>query len=189
MLTSFLVWPLLLAWLLPPWTYWADTLTIVGYAAVIALSSLTTTMLAMFFSVVCRRTSVAMITSYLVIILLFGMPLAVEQFADTFFADAPATSTIHQLTFTSPLAACFSLPLTLNRAPATAGATATAGAAGAAALPIEGDRLVFFGFLAFYTALNFLLFTTMHWLFNVRWRVRVAAHRGRHRAHRTLPSL
>ena len=36
MLTSFLVWPLLLAWLLPPWTYWADMPTMFGYVAIIA---------------------------------------------------------------------------------------------------------------------------------------------------------
>ncbi len=42
-LTSFLVWPLLLACLLPPWTYWADMPTMFGYVAIIAVSSLTTT--------------------------------------------------------------------------------------------------------------------------------------------------
>ena len=54
-LTSFLVWPLLLAWLLPPWTYWHDTPTILGYLGIIVLTSLTTTTLAMFCSVVLRQ--------------------------------------------------------------------------------------------------------------------------------------
>ena len=43
-LTSFLVWPLLLAWLLPPWTYWAEGRRILGYLAIILVTSLTTTM-------------------------------------------------------------------------------------------------------------------------------------------------
>ena len=88
-LTSFLVWPLLLAWLLPPWTYWHDTATMLGYLAIIIMSCLTTTTLAMFFSVVFRRTPVAMMTSYLVVILLFAAPVAVKLFADLFF-PAPA---------------------------------------------------------------------------------------------------
>ena len=64
MLTSFLVWPLLLACLLPPWTYWADMPTMFGYVAIIALSSLTTTVLAMFCSVIFRKTTVSMMTTY-----------------------------------------------------------------------------------------------------------------------------
>ncbi|NQU19803.1 MAG: ABC transporter permease subunit [Candidatus Nealsonbacteria bacterium] len=88
-LTSFLVWPLLLAWLLPPWTYWADTKTMLSYVLIIALSSLTTTTLAMFCSVVFRKTSVALMTAYLVLILLFAVPIPVKIFAEQFF-PAPA---------------------------------------------------------------------------------------------------
>jgi ABC-type transport system involved in multi-copper enzyme maturation permease subunit len=88
-LTSFLVWPLLLAWLLPPWTYWNDTSTMLGYLAIILASCLTTTTLAMFLSVFFRRTSAAMMTGYLVVILLFAAPVAVKLFGDLFF-PAPA---------------------------------------------------------------------------------------------------
>lgn len=84
-LTSFLVWPLLLACLLPPWTFWQDMSTMLGYVAIIALTSLTTTTLAMFCSLVFRRTSVAMMTAYLVIIVLFAVPVAVQWFAEMFF--------------------------------------------------------------------------------------------------------
>ena len=38
-LTRFLVWPLLLAWLLPPWTYWADTLTMLIYLLIAGLGN------------------------------------------------------------------------------------------------------------------------------------------------------
>ena len=90
-LTSFLVWPLLLAWLLPPWTYLADTPTMIGYVSIIALSSLTTTTLAMFCSVVFRKTSVALMTAYLVLIVLFAVPIPVKIFAGQFF-PAPAAA-------------------------------------------------------------------------------------------------
>ncbi len=153
-LTSFLVWPLLLACLLPPWTYWHDMVTMFGYVAIIALTSLTTTILAMFCSVIFRKTSVAMMTAYLVIMLLFAVPVAVEWFAWFFFETAPATQVIRQLTFTSPFAASFSLPLHLGDAP-----------------PDERWP-VFFGFLTFYVMVNLTLLWSMLWLFNVRWRVR-----------------
>ena len=110
-LTSFLVWPLLLACLLPPWTYWADMPTMFGYVAIIALSSLTTTVMALFCSVIFRKTSVSMMTTYVVILPLYGLPLAVEWFARLLFPLSPATAGIHHLTFTSPFAASFSLPL------------------------------------------------------------------------------
>ena len=80
-LTAFLVWPLLLAWLLPPWTYSRDTPTMLGYMAIIVMSCLTTTILAMFCSVLFRKTTTAMMTAYIVIMLLYAAPLAVEGFA------------------------------------------------------------------------------------------------------------
>ncbi len=89
-LTSFLVWPLLLAWLLPPWTYWSDTVTMIGYAGIIVLMSLTTTTMALFCSVLFRKTTVAMMTAYLAIILLFAVPPAVKQFTELFYSGAQA---------------------------------------------------------------------------------------------------
>ena len=51
-LTAFMIWPLFLAWLLPPWTYWADSWTMLRYLVIIVLTTLTTTTLAMFCSVI-----------------------------------------------------------------------------------------------------------------------------------------
>jgi len=156
-LTSFLVWPLLLAWLLPPWTYWYDTPTMLGYVAIIAASSLTTTVLAMFTSVIFRKTTVSMMTAYLVIMLLFAVPVAVEVFGMLLRLDSMTMAAIGQLTFTSPFSASFALPLTLGQlgdAPAN-----------------PGNWPVFYAFLAFYAMINTTLLWSMLWLFNVRWRV------------------
>ena len=87
-LTSFLIWPLLLAWLLPPWTYWKDTITMVGYLAIILVTCLSTTTLAMFCSVIFRKTSVSMLTAYLIVVLLFAFPVGVKWFADVFYPVA-----------------------------------------------------------------------------------------------------
>ena len=163
-LTAFLVWPLLLAWLLPPWTYWNDSLTMLGYLAVILVTSLTTTTLAMFCSVVFRKTSVALMTSYLVVILLFALPIAVKLFADLFFPFDPATMqnlatiTLRDYLFVSPFAASFSLPLHLESG---GGVLAQSGNWSAITAP---------GFLVFYTFVDWVLVGAILVLFKVRWR-------------------
>jgi ABC-type transport system involved in multi-copper enzyme maturation permease subunit len=155
-LTSFLVWPVLLAWLLPPWTFWTDSITIVGYLAIILVTSLTTTTLAMFCSVFFQKTSVSLMTSYLVVILLFALPIAVKLFADLFFPNEPATQQIHECLFVSPFAATFSLPLDVETGagdPVTNWSIFTAPA-----------------FLLFYTLVDLGLIGAMLALFSVRWR-------------------
>ena len=155
-LTSFLIWPLLLAWFLPPWTYWPDSKTMAGYLAIIAISSVTTTVIALFCSVFFRKTSAAMTTAYLAIALLFAAPLAVEFFTTLFFPDASLARHIVQGTFTSPFAAVAALPLTLGEiTPSRA--------------PLGGWG-VSLAFTGFYGCLDLLLLGVMIWLFNVRWR-------------------
>ncbi len=156
-LTSFLVWPLLLAWLLPPWTYWHDTATMIGYVAIIVLTGLTTTVLATFCSVIFRKTTVSMMTSYLVLMLLFAVPPAVEVFARIINREWMAATRIGQLTFTSPFSASFALPLTLGRLSETS--------------TIGANWPVFFAFLIFYVLVNATLLWSILWLFKVRWRV------------------
>ena len=135
-LTAFIIWPLLLAWLLPPWTYWYDSLTIIRYFIIVALTALTTTTLAMFCSVLFSRTSVSLMTTYVILLLLYAVPVAAWIFAQEFSPSMHASLAAGQIatgwgspytwlqwsTSTSPLAAAFSLPLTLgdakNRAPA-----------------------------------------------------------------------
>ena len=156
-LTSFLVWPLLLAWLLPPWTYWSDTLSMICYLAIIAISSLTTTVLAMFCSVIFRKTSVAMMTAYLVLMVLFAVPLAVDAFSRLVLSGEAITASVTQYTFTSPFAAAYSLPLSLGKIDEWV---------------IEPNWRVFINFLAFYITLNCMLLSCMLWQFNIRWRVK-----------------
>jgi ABC-type transport system involved in multi-copper enzyme maturation permease subunit len=164
-LTSFLVWPLMLACMLPPWTFWADMPTMLGYIVIIALSGLTTTVVAIFCSVIFRKTSVSMMTTYLVILLLYAAPLAIEWFARLLFPASGATAAIHRLTFTSPFAASFSLPLGLGQTAQIQGT-----------LPpnaIVANWPVFAGYIAFYLLVNAAILASILWLFNKRWRVSV----------------
>jgi ABC-type transport system involved in multi-copper enzyme maturation permease subunit len=163
-LTSFLVWPLLLAWLLPPWTFWNDSITVLGYLAIIVVSSLTTTTLAMFCSVFFQRTSVALMTSYLVVILLFALPIAVKLFADVFFPYDPVsmenlgTLWLRDYLFVSPFAASFSLPLHLESG------------GGVLAQSENWSLLTTPAFLFFYALLDLSLIAAMIGLFKARWR-------------------
>lgn len=161
-LTAFVAWPLLLAWFLPPWTYWADTFSMIGYASIVVMSCLTTTILAMFCSVLMRKTATAMMTAYVVVLLLYAMPLVVDGFARLKYPDAAFTLWLNKLTFTSPFSAAFSLPLSLDR---LIGTNSTPDAA------ITANWTVFFGYLAFYGVLNLGLMFSIVGFFNARWRV------------------
>jgi ABC-type transport system involved in multi-copper enzyme maturation permease subunit len=152
-LTAFVGWPLLLAWVLPPWTYLRETPSMIGYLAIVLMSGLTTTTLAIFCSVFFRKTATAMMTSYLMIMLLYAAPLVVEWLARLLYPGAGATELIGKLTFTSPFAAAYALPLKI----------------GDSAIPANWS--VFFGYMALYGILNLGLLFSIVELFNARWRV------------------
>jgi ABC-type transport system involved in multi-copper enzyme maturation permease subunit len=154
-LTMFLVWPLLLACLMVS-DYWRNLLTMLAYLSIILITCLTTATLALFCSVIFRKTSVSLMTSYLLVVVLFAAPLATAYFADTFFPNAPLTPMVQSATFISPIGAAFSLPLELSR-PDAGGRT--------------GQWSVYYAFLALYAALNLVMLSTMSWLFHARWRV------------------
>ncbi|MGD0384195.1 MAG: ABC transporter permease subunit, partial [Thermoguttaceae bacterium] len=152
-LTAFVAWPLLLAWVLPPGTYWRSTFSMLGYVVVVIMSCLTTTTLAMFCSVLMRKTTTAMMTAYILIILLYAAPLAVEGFARLKYPESAFTLWVGKLTFSSPFAAAFSLPLHFSETTVLANWT------------------VFFGYLALYGVLNLGMLLSIVELFNARWRV------------------
>ena len=158
-LTFFLVWPVLLACVMVS-LYWPNLLSVLAYLAIVMITCVTTAMLALFCSVLFKKTSMAMMTTYLVIIVMFCAPLAANFFAQTFFADHPNTPYIEQAGFISPFSAAFAVPLDLGiSADETARKSAT------------GDWRLFFAYVAFSAALNGGLILTMMWLFNTRWRV------------------
>jgi ABC-type transport system involved in multi-copper enzyme maturation permease subunit len=160
-LTAFVAWPLLLACVLPPWTFRSDMLSMLGFVVIIAMSSLTTTTVAMFCSVLFRRTVTAMMTCYMILLALYAMPLAAYQIFQFLPGQEAVARWVGRLTFSSPFAAAFSLPLNLGQAPDAA-----------AADPVFPDNWpLFFGYLAFYGVLNLALLMSIAELFNARWRV------------------
>lgn len=161
-LTLFLVWPVLLACVMVS-LYWINLLSVAAYLAIVLITCVTTAVLALFCSVLFKKTSHAMMTTYMVIIVLFCAPLAVNFFAQTFFADRPSAQVIEDAGFTSPFAAAFAVPLDMG----LAGDTNTRVAVEKA----TGNWPLFLAYVGFSLGLDVALLATMIWLFNTRWRV------------------
>jgi ABC-type transport system involved in multi-copper enzyme maturation permease subunit len=117
-LTMFLLWPFLLATILNSladidnyFTKWPNLLT---YVAIVVSCCVTNSVVAMFCSSVMRKTSVAMMVSYLILLVMYALPLAVWGIAEAFslneeFVDATRWSGV-----TSPMIACLSVPFDLT---------------------------------------------------------------------------
>jgi ABC-type transport system involved in multi-copper enzyme maturation permease subunit len=175
-LTLFLVWPLFLACVIFILTggfsdddfYTRNLVSVAAYLVVILFTCATTGILSLFFSVVFRKTSMSLMTSYLLLVVMFWGPLAMRFFAETFYGDAEAARTIRAAGFVSPFAAAFSIPL---RRDASDIGSSTARQANEAQRGASMSWSLFWNYLAFATLLAAALLGAMVWLFRTRWRV------------------
>ncbi|MFN0021579.1 MAG: ABC transporter permease [Pirellulaceae bacterium] len=159
-LTLFLVWPVLLACVMVQ-LYWSNLLAVLAYLSIVLITCLTTAMVALFCSVLMKKSSIAMMTAYLAIIVMFCSPLAIGFFANTFYADHPATPVVRELSFTSPFTVARSIPLEVGLISNPAGNIAAE----------SNNWVLYLCYLCFSTVLNIGLLLTMMWLFRTRWRV------------------
>jgi ABC-type transport system involved in multi-copper enzyme maturation permease subunit len=153
-LTSFLMWPVFLACIMPV-GFWPNLPTMGGYFLIVALTSLTTAMTALCCSTVFRTSSMSIMCAYLVLGALFLAPVAASAFTRTFTPGAAAAETVEWTQACSPFAAAFNLPLT----------TADHSNDG------QINALVFCGYVAFAAMYNLVLLAAMIQLFKIRWRV------------------
>lgn len=167
-LTSFLMWPVVLAMAMVP-DFWANMPSLFSYIFIFAISCVTTAMVALFCSTIFHKSSTSLIVTYMVILSLYVVPVAVSFFATTFFPDAPGTPYVEMATVTSPFAAAHEIPIYIDDElcewvrpevdqPSILG-YATA------------DLWHFAGYISFALVFNLLLFVSMIWMFNSRWRV------------------
>ncbi|MHC2067727.1 ABC transporter permease [Bremerella sp. T1] len=176
-LTGFLLWPLLLACVMVPY-YWTNWISVLAYLSVILITCITTSMLALFCSVLFRKTSHSLMCTYLVIIALFCGTLAFDYFAQLAFTPAAETAVVdytsastadpepppitvvaefsRQLTLISPFSALWDVPLKVDLDGATDN---------------PGDWFRFGIFMGLAVGLNAIMFGVMVWLFRTRWRV------------------
>lgn len=180
-LTLFLAWPLLLACVMVMY-YWENIFAVLAYAGIILTTCATTAVLAMFCSVIFRKTSMSLMTSYMLILTLFCAPLPltffVKQFVDPMEQGSRSTNSnstrviqreegsigtwIHNFGISSPFAAAFSVPLT----------SADGVSSKDAVDPNFPPNWTFVGlYFAWSAGLIAILSALMIWLFNSRWRV------------------
>ncbi len=154
-LTSFLLWPVFLACLMPV-GYWENILTMFGYFLIVALTAVTTAMTALFCSTIFRKSSTSLMCSYLVLATIFLVPIAARVFTQTFAPNSTASDVVSFFEAFSPFAAAFHLPLSLDDSYTNV---------------TRIDVRIFFGFLLFTIIYNSALLLSMMQLFKVRWRV------------------
>ena len=153
-LTMLLLWPAALACVMVP-THWGNLAASATWLFIVLLTCLTTAMTALFCSVVFRKTSLSMMASYLVIAVLFCVPLATTFFAQSFFPEEPSAEAIQVLGITSPLATIFEVPFVGDTLDTSR----------------PGNWMRIASYAAFGGLWNLGLLSVMVWLFNVRWRV------------------
>ena len=155
-LTMFLVWPLLLACVMVA-AYWRNIPSMLLYIVIIIAASVTTANVALFCSVLARKTSISLVMAYIILLLLFLGPWAVSYYVGNVLEASPAAIEISErLSFTSPFTAAQSVPLVID------------------GQEHRGTLLripLHWHFLGFCVLLNAALLAVMSWLFQVRWRV------------------
>ena len=158
-LTAFVLWPVVLACLIMH-QYWPNLLVMGGYILIVGLCCVTTSLTALFCSTIFQKTSTSLISTYVVILLMFAAPVAMLYFAQTFYGGTTGAGVVESLGALSPFSATFTLPLEIADE-----------AAGSVASATSGDWSVFFGYVAWSVLYNGGLMVAMVHLFKVRWRV------------------
>ena len=157
-LTSFLLWPLVLACLMRL-GFLSHLPTIVGYFLIVGLCCLTTAMTALFCSTVFHKSATSLISTYLIIVVMFIGPLAAGFFARTYFSGTNKAAAVEKFGVLSPFAATFALPLEMDDED------------GQSLTVASPSWLLFLGYVGWSLLYNGLLLMAMMRLFQVRWRV------------------
>ncbi|HTN77398.1 MAG TPA: ABC transporter permease subunit [Pirellulaceae bacterium] len=162
-LTLFLLWPLLLACIMVS-AYWVNLLAVGAYLLIVLVTCLTTAMVALFCSVLFKKTSHALLATYLALAIQFCAPLAMSGFAMTFFPTHPSTVVIAMSNVVSPLGATISVPLNIDTGEERFDSLGQPIVRPTSWVPLGL-------FIAATSAENLTLLGAMIWLFNTRWRV------------------
>ena len=153
-LTSFLMWPVVLAAIMPA-AYWKSLPTMLGYFVIVALACCTTAVTALCCSSLFRKTTTSLIATYLVIGTMYFAPVAASLFVRIFLPGSSAVDVVAVAEVLSPFSAAFNLPLSLDDYSNVATA----------------EPIVFWGHILFTIVYNGMFLLTMVWLFRARWRV------------------
>ncbi|MEM9827766.1 MAG: ABC transporter permease subunit [Planctomycetota bacterium] len=109
-LTMFLVWPLFLGVLLNV-IFWPNILSMATMFFVIVMVCLANAVLAMAASLISRKTSIALMTTYVILLILYVAPPAVQSLLTVLEFSPSVLSASQWLGVTSPFSALFAVPL------------------------------------------------------------------------------
>jgi ABC-type transport system involved in multi-copper enzyme maturation permease subunit len=138
------------------------------FMAVIAMTCLATSTIGLLCSALARKTSTAMVLTYMALLILFAGPVGLGRFLQG-FTDIPEQR-LAALTITSPYSAAFSVPLLSGRTSNWSGSNDATARMGATIEPIPGLNVpVWAAFLGFYPPLCLLLYTITYIAFRLRW--------------------
>jgi ABC-type transport system involved in multi-copper enzyme maturation permease subunit len=112
-LTSFLVWPMLLGVLLNP-DFYSNVWLIAGLFAIPAVVCVINALVAMTATLFHRRTVMALMSTYVALLTLYVLPPALSSLASFVDAGSESLSWINMLGVFSPLSALFELPMDAN---------------------------------------------------------------------------
>jgi ABC-type transport system involved in multi-copper enzyme maturation permease subunit len=153
-LTSFLMWPVFLACVMPL-DYWYNLPTMGGYFLIVGLTCVTTATTGLFCSTLFRRSATSLMCTYAIIAVMFLTPIAAGAFVDVFARGSAAASVVEWSKALSPFAAAFNLPLEV------------ADQSNAGAINVW----IFWGFVTYSALYNLGLLGAMMQLFQLRWRI------------------
>ncbi|MBB3210580.1 ABC-type transport system involved in multi-copper enzyme maturation permease subunit [Rhodopirellula rubra] len=109
-LTSFLVWPMLLGLVLNP-DFYTNWVLVIGLFAVPIVVSVVNAFVAITASLYQTRTSMALMTTYVVLIVLYVLPPGMSTLASTLNLSSQTQRWVDVLGVTSPFRALFALPM------------------------------------------------------------------------------
>lgn len=110
-LTMFLMWPMLLAFILAIGVYGPNWLGVLTFFLIVFSASVFNSVSALLCSAICKKTSVAMLVSYAVLIVLYFLPVAAYYIATNIAAEDSVIAALDQIGMASPLMTCFQVPL------------------------------------------------------------------------------
>jgi len=113
-LTMFLMWPLVLAFVLGMQVYGSNWLAIVVFFAMVLVAAVFNSVSALLCSSLCKKTSVAMLLSYSVLIVLYFLPVSAWYIGNNVTDSAQVLGMLKQAGIPSPLMASFWVPLDAN---------------------------------------------------------------------------
>ncbi len=146
--------------------------TMFVYLAIIAVTCLATTSIGLLCSSLARRTSVALVLTYMILLLLFAGPVAVGQYFRT-FATSETERQVGAFAVASPFSAAFSVPKAEGASEESPGAqtqTREFGGYSGATLFVAGFKPpVWAAFLIVYPPFCFILYGVTYLAFRWRW--------------------